>query len=161
MNNEREFGLSPYGSEIAPFHPACLQESGRTSNPAYGSARTLTNVRVMYNKYLKLGLNLSCYWTGILPVIRSGFLAITIRRPRRDQVGRSEGSPYFYSVSLNICRNCTRFSVICLPVDLPVSRFGLEVGKPFGFHNDPQPFDGVEIRRIGRRKDRFVLSPIR
>ena len=76
-----------------------------------------------------------------------------------------------YSRSLKFCRNGASFRVFIFPFDEPSEGlgqpvneliFGLRVktGKPLGLHNEPEPFDGVEIRRVRRQKDRLKLSPI-
>ena len=35
-----------------------------------------------------------------------------------------------------------------------------EIGTPFGFDEQPEFFDGIEIRRVRGQKDRLTLSPL-
>ena len=35
-----------------------------------------------------------------------------------------------------------------------------EVGEPFGFKDQPEPFNGIEIGRIGRQEDGLKAAPI-
>jgi len=64
---------------------------------------------------------------------------------------------YHNGASLKFCRNDAGFNVFILPVDEPhesfgesvdelIFGFGIEPRKPFGFHDEPEAFDGVKIR---------------